>query len=195
LVIWWKRRGRLQNPYKILSYIGLTMGHVFLDVGCGKGFLTLPAATVVGPEGLMYAVDKSREYLEVVRQLVMKHGLENVRVVETPAEELNRIIPKDSVDRAVMIFSFHHMGSRAQALRSIRKALKPDGTLYILEPIASRFLGHGTNPDKILHELVEAGLSLKVQERACFFGACWHAPAKRRNTSPANCFSKSTLAA
>jgi len=104
-------RGQLQDPYKILSYIGLKRGRVFLDVGCGKGFLTLPAATVVGPEGVVYAVDESQEYLKVVRRLVMEHRLENVRIMETPAEELNRVISKDSVDRAVMIFSLYYMGA------------------------------------------------------------------------------------
>jgi SAM-dependent methyltransferase len=52
LVIGSRVRSWLQDPYKILSSLGLSRGHVFLDIGCGTGFLTFPASTVVGDKGL-----------------------------------------------------------------------------------------------------------------------------------------------
>jgi hypothetical protein len=47
--------------------------------------------------------------------------------------------------------------------------LKPDGALYILDPIASRLLGHGTSPDKILQELEEAGLRPEGSRKGLLF--------------------------
>jgi ubiquinone/menaquinone biosynthesis C-methylase UbiE len=156
VIIGSRLRSWLQNPYRVLSNIGLARGHVFLDVGCGRGFLTTPAARVVGPEGLVYAVDVSREYLRELQRLVQKLKLDNVRVVENAAERLDDI-PDNSVDRAVMMLSLHHFKDRIQAFRNVRKVLRDDGALYIFDPIASRMLGHGTNPNKILQELAETG--------------------------------------
>ena len=45
------------NPETILETAGLRSGMVFVDVGCGDGFFTIMAAQVVGPKGMVYAVD------------------------------------------------------------------------------------------------------------------------------------------
>jgi ubiquinone/menaquinone biosynthesis C-methylase UbiE len=59
-------------------------------------------------------------------------------------------IPQSSVDRAAMILTLHHSEDRIRAFKNVRRVLKPDGALYIFDPIASRMLGHGTNPEKKL---------------------------------------------
>ena len=40
-----------QNPEEILTAIGLKAGQTLIDIGCGEGFFTLPAARIVGPNG------------------------------------------------------------------------------------------------------------------------------------------------
>ena len=51
------RRRKWQNPEDILREIGLETGMTFLDIGCGNGFFTLPAARMVGPAGQVYGLD------------------------------------------------------------------------------------------------------------------------------------------
>jgi len=46
-----------RNPYRLLEVAGLKSGQKVLEVGCGPGFFTLPAAKIVGEEGYIYAVD------------------------------------------------------------------------------------------------------------------------------------------
>ena len=41
-----------------LQSIGMQKGQYVLDFGCGEGYYTIPAATVVGDQGKVYAVDK-----------------------------------------------------------------------------------------------------------------------------------------
>jgi 2-polyprenyl-3-methyl-5-hydroxy-6-metoxy-1,4-benzoquinol methylase len=50
-------RRRWQNPEAILAYVGLKAGFTFVDVGCGNGFFTVPAARLVGDEGTVYGLD------------------------------------------------------------------------------------------------------------------------------------------
>ena len=46
-----------KNPYKLLEAAGLKPGQKVLEVGCGPGFFTIPAAKLVRKEGFIYAVD------------------------------------------------------------------------------------------------------------------------------------------
>ncbi|MDW8360564.1 MAG: methyltransferase domain-containing protein [Candidatus Caldarchaeum sp.] len=150
-------RSLVQNPYRLLSDVGVARGHVFMDVGCGGGFLSIAAARMVGEEGLVYAVDVKNERLESVRNLAIRLGLRNIKTLMTPAEVLDGV-PEQSVDRAVLMFSLHHFADIRAALRQIRRRLKPSGLTLIIDPIASRLLGHGTNPQQIIPLLDDAGM-------------------------------------
>ena len=48
---------RLRNPYKLLKAAGIQKGMKVLEVGCGPGVFTIPAAELVGEERVVYAVD------------------------------------------------------------------------------------------------------------------------------------------
>ena len=47
----------LENPEKILLQIGLNTGMTFVDIGCGYGFFSIPAAEIVGPSGKVICID------------------------------------------------------------------------------------------------------------------------------------------
>jgi ubiquinone/menaquinone biosynthesis C-methylase UbiE len=49
-----------------------------------------------------------------------------------------------------MILTLHYLENGIRAFKNVRRVLKPDGALYILDPTALRMLGHGTNPEKKL---------------------------------------------
>jgi len=47
-----------RDPYKLLRAAGLEQGQQVLEVGCGPGYFTIPAAEMVGDEGEVYAVGR-----------------------------------------------------------------------------------------------------------------------------------------
>ncbi|HIQ29937.1 MAG TPA: hypothetical protein EYH45_05170, partial [Candidatus Caldiarchaeum subterraneum] len=50
-------RKMLQNPHKILlEDLKLSKGDSLLDLGCGTGFLTIPASKIVDRKGVVYSV-------------------------------------------------------------------------------------------------------------------------------------------
>lgn len=167
-------RRLLQNPFKILAEIGLSSMHRFLDVGCGKGFLTFPAASVVGEKGVVYAVDVSEEYLEIVKRRAAALGLDNIKVLKTAGEYLDGV-PNHVINRAAYLFSLHHVSDIRKSLETLRSKLVDDGLVYVLDPIGSRLLGHGTNPRHVLTILEETGYKVIGFRKGVLF---WKALAK-----------------
>ncbi len=72
------------HPKLNLESIGLRAGMVFMDIGCGDGFFTIPAARLVGEKGKVYAVDIDASAIERLKRKAMKEGLKNI-IVEVGA--------------------------------------------------------------------------------------------------------------
>lgn len=47
-------RRKWQNPESILAEIGLRRCMMFMDIGCGQGFFTIPTARIVGNAEKIY---------------------------------------------------------------------------------------------------------------------------------------------
>ena len=80
-------RYRLSDPVRILEGAGLGPGLEVLEIGCGTGFFTVPAAELVGDEGHIYAVDPHPLAIEQVTRKIQDAGLANVRLIRADATE------------------------------------------------------------------------------------------------------------
>src|SRR6185295_10962197 len=61
---------------------GIGPGSKVLDVGAGPGFAATDLAEIVGPSGLVVAVERSARFVEAGREMLASHGLENVQFHE-----------------------------------------------------------------------------------------------------------------
>jgi len=67
-----------RNPQRLLKAAGLKQGQKALEVGCGPGFFTIPAAKIVGEEGFVYAVDVHPLAIERVKEQIEIEGIKNI---------------------------------------------------------------------------------------------------------------------
>jgi ubiquinone/menaquinone biosynthesis C-methylase UbiE len=74
------RRRRLPAE-KILAEIGLGPGDVFVDIGCGTGFFTIPAAGRVGRLGRVYGLDIAPEMIADLVVSASQKKLANVQAI------------------------------------------------------------------------------------------------------------------
>jgi ubiquinone/menaquinone biosynthesis C-methylase UbiE len=131
----------LENPYMdtvagskiILDRAGLETGMKLLDVGCGPGRLTIPAAVRVGPEGQIVAVDIQPKMIRRLEDRIHGEGLTNTKIVLGGAGDGQ--IGHNGFDRALLVTVLGEIPDKEAALAEIFQLLKPGGVLSITEVI------------------------------------------------------------
>jgi ubiquinone/menaquinone biosynthesis C-methylase UbiE len=106
-----------------------------LDAGCGEGRFSIPAAAVVGSKGKVYAADSSEERIEALRRAARAEGLDQIEAFVADIEE-RLPVPSGVVHVCLMANVFHELvenGAVRGELREIRRVLRPDGELAILD--------------------------------------------------------------
>ena len=98
---WFEREGEL-----FLSGIGLRPNDSILDFGCGDGVYSIPAAILVGKQGVVFALDRDRLGLKRVVEKAGELGISNIVIVHD-MDELKRLLHGSSLD-AVLFYDVIH---------------------------------------------------------------------------------------
>lgn len=121
--------GLFRDPYKALHDAGLEAGQTVLEVGCGPGFFTIPAARIVGDGGTVVALDINPVTVEHVRRKIQQAGVTNATVILTNAAQAD--LPDRSFD-LIFVFGFARaVGGMAAIWPELHRLLKPGGTLSV----------------------------------------------------------------
>ncbi|HJH26881.1 MAG TPA: hypothetical protein C5S37_08955 [Methanophagales archaeon] len=116
-----------RNPDKLLKAAGLKPGQKVLEVGCGPGFFTIPAAKIVGEEGFVYAVDLHPLAIERVKEKIEREGIKTVKPILANASDTG--LPDRSVDIAFIFGLRYIAGGLENVIAEIHRILKPEGVL------------------------------------------------------------------
>jgi ubiquinone/menaquinone biosynthesis C-methylase UbiE len=111
----------------LLAAVPLAPGDKVLDVACGTGLVSLQAARSVGPSGRVLGIDLSGQMVEVATRRATSCGLANVDFARMGGEALE--MPDESFDAALCALGLMYMPDPAQALREMRRVLRPGGRL------------------------------------------------------------------
>jgi ubiquinone/menaquinone biosynthesis C-methylase UbiE len=122
-------RDLFQDPRRSLEKARLGKGMSVVDYGCGPGSFTIPAATTVGPEGRVFAVDIHPLAIKSVREKARRKGLQNVETILVRGYDTG--IAASSVDRVLLIDTIHSIDDPDALFREIHRMLKPDGLLFM----------------------------------------------------------------
>lgn len=125
------RRRERQNPEGILEDLGLRKGNIFVDVGCGYGFFTLPAAGIVGREGKVYCVDVDQDSISALEKKSLSEDLDNITLKAGRAEET--LFCDSCADFVFFGVDLHDFDNPSEVLTNARKMLKPSGKLIDLD--------------------------------------------------------------
>src|SRR5690606_38217362 len=74
---------------RLLALAALRPGERVLDIACGTGLVTLPAAERVGPSGSVMATDISEAMITRIRDEAARRGLPHLTAARMDAERLD----------------------------------------------------------------------------------------------------------
>jgi len=132
---------------EILKEVGIKAGSRVLDFGCGPGGYVVPASTLVGESGKVYALDIHPLAIRSVQRLISVKGLANV---ETILSDCQTGLPDESVDVSLLYDTYHNLSEPEGVLKELHRVLKPDGLLS--------FSDHHMKAEKIMAKVTSGGL-------------------------------------
>ena len=156
-------RDAWQKPAELVRALRLQPGMTVADLGAGTGYLSRYLSAAVGPEGTVLAVDVEPNLVIHLRKRAEKESTHNVTPILGSVDAPR--IPARSVDLALILDAFHHIDDRIDYARRLKRALRPDGRVAIID-WQKRDLPVGPEKDhklarkKVLGEMTEAGYVL-----------------------------------
>jgi ubiquinone/menaquinone biosynthesis C-methylase UbiE len=110
---------------RMLGMAALQPGEQVLDVACGTGLVTFPAAEAVGGSGHVVATDISEAMVESLQRAAQERGLDHVTSQRMGAEDLS--LEDDTFDATLCGLGLMYFPDPVESVRQMRRVLKPGG--------------------------------------------------------------------
>lgn len=131
------RASRLEHPSRqrflpderVLGLLRLSGSETVVDYGAGSGVLSVELGRAL-PRGVVHAVEENPRMFELLRDRVSDSGLGNVHPMEISE---NRVpLPDGCADRILAVNLLHEVVGES-ALEEMRRLLKPEGALLVID--------------------------------------------------------------
>lgn len=116
----------------IRRVVDRSVEQTILDAACGTGDFSIAMARVANPSTKITGADLSENMLEVMRQKVVKAGLQGrISAIKANCEALP--FDDDTFDAVTIAFGIRNFENREVALQEFRRVIRPGGKLLVLE--------------------------------------------------------------
>lgn len=96
------------------------------DLGCGSGIFTYALASLLGDVGKIYAIDKEVQDLDV-------EAGDKIKIEFIQLDFINDVFPFSKVDGILLANAFHYVKDKPIFVEKIKKHLKVNGRVIIVE--------------------------------------------------------------
>lgn len=129
---WLERNSRQseENSNLTIEKLPIDKNSVVADIGAGTGYYTFKISNKV-PDGRVYAVEIQDDAVNYLKNKAGQLDAKNVTIVK--GKEQSPELPENSIDLAMMVDVYHELTYPHEMLQNIRKALKPNGKLLLIE--------------------------------------------------------------
>ncbi|PIF46288.1 methyltransferase family protein [Chryseobacterium sp. 52] len=155
-------RDAMQQPYKVIQYLGNIKGKKIMDIGAATGYFSVKLAAN-GAD--VIAADVSEELQAYLKNRMEKEKIRNMELRKVPYD--SPLLKDKEVDIVFIANTYHHIDNRTEYFAKVKKGLKPDGKLVILDFFKAEFtdkiqappMGMRVSVDEVVFELRKAGFT------------------------------------
>ena len=120
-----------EQPERMLDALKLKQGMTVADVGAGVGYTSIRIAKRVGKTGTVLSTDVQPEMLRTLASNARTFKVTNIKPIRCTATDPK--LPENAVDLFLMVDVYHECSDPVATLKGLRKALKNDGRLVLIE--------------------------------------------------------------
>lgn len=159
-------RDEWQRPADIVAMLELSDGMTVVDLGAGTGYFLPHLSPAVGESGRVLALDTEPAMVAHMEQRAA--GLPNVTARVCAPDD--PALDPGSVDRILIVDTWHHIAAREAYAARLRDALRPGGFVLVID--FAEESPHGPPPSMrlaastIVRELRAGGLDARVLEES-----------------------------
>ena len=156
-------REKEENVSKLIKNMRIKSNDVIADIGAGSGYHTFRMASLA-PNGLVYAVDIQTEMLMAIENKKTFSEISNVETILGTEKSVQ--LPKNSVDKILMVDVYHEFSFPVEMISSMKNALKSNGELFLIEyraedPLVPIKKIHKMSEKQAVKEMEAAGFKLR----------------------------------
>ena len=162
------RRDPWQKPAEVVKLLALAPGHTVVDLGAGTGYFLPHLAPAVQPGGRVLGLDVEPNMVAYMEKRIARERITGAEARAVAAGDPG--LAAGSVDRVLVVNTWHHLDGRVEYARKLHQALRPGGFVLVVDytmetrrgpPPAARLA-----PDVVAGELTRAGFDAEVVEES-----------------------------
>ena len=119
-----------ENVNTLLLNMNIQPNDTLADIGAGSGYHVFKMSTMAHT-GLIYAVDIQPEMLDKMQSRKEARNINNVELILGTETSAN--LPENSVDKILLVDVYHEFNHPYEMMQSIKKALRPNGKIFLIE--------------------------------------------------------------
>lgn len=174
-----RKRDITSKPAEVLEFFGLEPGMVLIDLFGGGGYYTELAAQVVGDKGKVYHHTNHAYIPFIESELELRFENERLDGVTRLLSETDDLgLPEGEADMVLMVMCYHDLFlvdegwpeiDRQLFWKQVRAALKPGGTLAVVDHVAKA--GTGSSAVQKLHRIDKDFAKTDIEAAGFIFDA------------------------
>jgi SAM-dependent methyltransferase len=156
-------REKEENTWKLIKNMNIRPTDVIADIGAGSGYHVFKIAPLAN-KGAVYAVDIQPEMLQAILGNNQYKINKNIELVQGNEKSVN--LPKNTFDKVLLVDVYHEFNFPLEMILSIKKSLKTNGKIYLIEyrsenPLIPIKKIHKMSEKQAIIEMKAAGFKLQ----------------------------------
>lgn len=157
-------RDEWQKPQEVIKFLGDLKNKTIIDIGAGTGYFEFK---ITEPSTKIIAADADERFIKYLDERIVKEKSKNI--VSRKAEYETPPVNQNEADIVYMIDVYHHIENRKDYFMAVKKGLKPNGEMVIVDFKKGHFEQGPPNemkihPQIVINEMKLAGFNLVAQD-------------------------------